>query len=158
NQLTTLNLSNNTLLIELDCISNNLTYLNVENCPYLEILIAYHNQLTSIDLSQNINLEVVSLYNNQLTNIDLTSNVDLRGVSLQNNQLTHLDIRNGNNVAIEHFRSTNNPNLICIFVDDTEYSENSPVWHKDSTSTYVETQEECDALDIEDINDTNIRV
>jgi hypothetical protein len=69
-----------------------------------------------------------------------------------------LDIRNGNNVAIEHFRSTNNPNLICIFVDDTEYSENSPVWHKDSTSTYVETQEECDALDIEDINDTNIRV
>src|SRR5690606_40839070 len=37
----------------------------------------------------------------------------------------------------------------CIFVDDAEYSENSSNWYEDPTSTYVETQEECDALSIE---------
>ena len=179
NQLTTLNLSNNTLLIELDCISNNLTYLNVENCINLEKLWAYHNQLTSIDLSQNINLKVLSLYNNQLTGIDLTSNNLLEKVYVSDNQLTflnltqnselieftcdnnllnYLDIRNNNNNHLSYFYSINNPDLTCIFVDDAEYSESAPDWYKDPTSTYVETQAECDALGIEDINDTNIRV
>src|SRR5690606_37323699 len=119
NELTTLDLSSNTLLIELYCVDNNLTYLNVENCINLEILRAYHNQLTSIDLTNNINLDTVYV---------------------QQNQLTNLDLRNDHNINITSFSSSNNQNLTCIFVDDAEYSENSPVWYKDTTSTYVETQ------------------
>ena len=151
NQLTSLDLSSNTLLIELKCTSNNLNYLNVENCPNLETLMAYNNQITSIDLSQNINLKEVSLYNNHLTSVDLTPNIHLERVYLETNQLTYLDIRNGSNNGIEHFMSINNPNLTCIFVDDAVYSENAPGWYKDSASTYVETQAECDALSIENI-------
>ena len=137
-QLTTLDLSSNTLLIELYCYNNNLTYLNVENCANLEILQASTNQLTSVDLISNTNLEEVDLYKNQLT---------------------YLDIRNSNNTNItEYFDSGNNPNLICIFVDDAEYSENSPIWFKDPASTYVETEAECDALGINDVllHDTHI--
>ena len=128
NELTTLDLSSNTLLIELYCVDNNLTYLNVENCINLEQISAYHNQLTNIDLSQNINLKEVDFYKNDLTS---------------------LDIRNNNNPNITYFDSRDNPNLRCIFVDDAEYSENSSNWHEDSTSTYVETEAECDALSIE---------
>ena len=129
NELTMLDLSYNTLLIELYCIDNNLTYLNVENCVNLEILRAYHNQLTDINL---------------------TPNIHLKEIALSQNQLTYLDLRNGNNISItEYFDSRDNPDLICIFVDDAEYSENSSNWYEDPTSTYVETQEECDALSIE---------
>lgn len=62
-----------------------------------------------------------------------------------------MDIRNGNNTNIVSFYSGENSNLTCIFVDDAAYSENAPGWYKDSASTYVETQAECDALSIEDI-------
>ena len=127
NELTTLDLSSNTLLIELYCYNNNLTYLNVDSCPNLEIINCSQNKLIFLDLKNYIHLEVVHLSYNQLSN---------------------LDIRNGHNTSITSFTSSNNPNLICIFVDDAEYSENSPVWFKDPASTYVETEAECDALSI----------
>src|SRR5690606_1189140 len=106
----------------------------------------------------NVNLEQATLGNNQLTFLDLTHNSELVGLSCENNSLVHLDVRNDNNTHFIYFYSIDNPNLTCIFVDDAEYSESSPDWYKDPTSTYVETQQECDALDIEDIIDTNIRV
>ena len=138
NQLTSLDLSNNTALVELYCHDNQLTYLNVENCVFLEILVGNINQLTSIDLTQNIHL---------------------KEVTFSDNQLAFLDFRNGNNTNItEYFDSRNNPGLTCIFVDDAEYSENSPVWYKDPASTYVETQEDCDALGVEDISINKIEV
>jgi len=135
NQLTTLDLSNNTALLELECIENNLTYLNVENCPNLEILQAYLNQLTDVNL---------------------TSNVQLKDVRLNKNNLVNLDIRNNNNTNVTNFNSRDNPNLTCIFVDDTEYSENSSNWYKDSTSTYVETEAECDAIGMSNLSLQNI--
>ena len=129
NQLTTLDLSNNTALIELICSDNNLTYLNLENCVNLEKLRAYRNQLLSLDLTSNLHLDYVLL---------------------NENNLNYLDLRSGNNTNITAFDSRDNPNLTCIFVDDADYSENFPVWFKDATSTYVETQLECDALGIYD--------
>src|SRR5690606_15446989 len=138
NQLTTLDLSNNMALTELDCGLNNLTYLNVENCPDLEILQASVNQLTSMDLTPNINLKEVDFYKNQLT---------------------YLDIRNGNNTNITgYFVANENTNLTCIFVDDAEYSENAPNWWKDPASTYVETEPECDALGVNDLLLHNIHI
>ena len=138
NQLTTLDLNNNSLLTELYCYNNNLTYLNVENC---------------------INLEILESSQNQLMYLDLKTNLNLRTMIVNNNKLTYLDIRNGNNTSvIEYFHAGNNPDLICIFVDDAEYSENSPVWFKDATSTYVETQAECDALGIEDLAFENLKI
>ena len=137
NQLTTLDLSNNPALIELRCHNNNLTYLNVENSPNIEIINCSQNKLIFLDLKNYVNLEVVHL---------------------SYNQLSDLDIRNGYNTNITSFTSSNNPNLICIFVDDAEYSENSPVWFKDPASTYVETQQECDELGIEDISFNKIAI
>ena len=64
-----------------------------------------------------------------------------------NNQLTTLDVRNGNNINIlnEDFVTNDNPNLICIFVDDAPWSTAN--WTNiDPNSTFVETQAECDAI------------
>ena len=53
NQLTELDLSANTQLIELDCSSNEITHLDVSRNHNLEKLSCYHNRLTSLDLSRN---------------------------------------------------------------------------------------------------------
>ena len=53
NQLTELDLSANTQLIELDCSSNEITHLDVSSNHNLEKLSCYHNRLTSLDLSRN---------------------------------------------------------------------------------------------------------
>ena len=53
NQLTELDLSANTQLIELDCSSNEITHLDVSSNHNLEKLSCYHNRLISLDLSRN---------------------------------------------------------------------------------------------------------
>jgi len=149
NQLTSLDLSQNTLLQSLGCWGNQLTNLNVSQCSALEVIWGDYNQLTSLDLSNNINLTHIYLYDNLLASLDLTQNSLLQVVSLTINQLAFLDVRSGNNIALTNFSSEYNPDLICIFVDDSVYSEEN--WFRDPNSTFVETQAQCDTLGIDEV-------
>lgn len=150
NKLNTLDLSQNTALKKLYCWDNQLTSVDISQCTLLEILEVNMNQLTILDVSQNTALTNLLCGQNNLTNLNLTQNVDLKIVDASNNQLSSVDIRNGNNYAIKEnatstFNVKNNPNLICIFVDDSIYSAAN--WPNiDPASTFVETQEGCDAL------------
>ena len=58
-------------------------------------------------------------------------------------------MRNGNNFIIDGFDTTANPNLTCIYVYDTDYS-NANWTNIDPASTFVENEAECEALSIED--------
>jgi Leucine-rich repeat (LRR) protein len=170
NQLTSLDVSNNTALTELYCAFNQLTSLDVSANPALEFLNCYTNQLTSLDVSANNVLTELDSGNNQLTSLDVSANNALTVLycdfnqltSLDvsnnnaltelycfNNQLTSLDVRNGNNISIGVFNATNNPNLTCIFVDDTAYSTAN--WTGiDPASTFVNNEAECEALSLGD--------
>jgi hypothetical protein len=53
-------------------------------------------------------------------------------------------VRNGNNFIIDGFDTTANPNLTCIYVDDTDYS-NANWTNIDPASTFVENEAECEA-------------
>ncbi|MCK4344066.1 MAG: hypothetical protein KAX05_02185, partial [Bacteroidales bacterium] len=53
NQLTSLDVSNNTALIYLNCESNHLTSLVVSNCTNLHYLRCVYNSLFSLDVSNN---------------------------------------------------------------------------------------------------------
>jgi len=64
------------------------------------------------------------------------------------NLLTSLDVRNTNNTEMISFSATTNPNLTCIFVDDTTYSATN--WTNiDSISTFVNNETECTEVTIE---------
>ncbi len=78
-------------LTQLDLNSNQLTSIDLSNNTALSNLNLSNNQLTSIDLSNNINLIDLSLYDNLLTSIDINSNTLLMTVDLSNNQLTSID-------------------------------------------------------------------
>lgn len=156
NMLTTLDLSQNTALVHLECWENPLVSINVTQCVHLDFLEAEHTQLTSIDLSNNINLIYVVISDAHLMDLDLTQNINLESIGFSNIiELTTVDIRNGNNLNITSFGSHQNPNLTCIFIDSKEYMETTFGDNIDPNSHFVETQAECDALEIEE-NELNL--
>jgi len=108
NQLTTLDLSNNTALTELDCstvgwLTGTLTSLDVSQNTALTYLNFRNNQLTTLDLSNNTALTELWCQENQLTTLDVSNNTALTELWCVRNQLTTLDV--SNNTALT--------NLMC---------------------------------------------
>jgi Leucine-rich repeat (LRR) protein len=132
-----------TVLIELDCSNNQLTNINISQNTSLTIFFCERNQLTNIDVSQNTNLTNLACSFNNLTNLNVSQNIALIDLTCGANQLTSLDVshnpnltylycfnnnlsclnvRNGNNINFSDFSAQNNPNLNCIEVDNVNWS------------------------------------
>lgn len=124
NLLTNLDVTQNTALFSLDCWNNQLTSLDVTQNTALTYLSIRENQLTSLDVSQNTLLGFLECYNNELTSLDLTQNIALFTFFGNFNQLTCLNLKNGNNTLIDGFlmRTSGNPELTCIEVDDVAWA------------------------------------
>ncbi|SVA95373.1 uncharacterized protein METZ01_LOCUS148227, partial [marine metagenome] len=75
-------------LISLKCQDNQLTSLNVSNNTALSTLHCRRNQLTNLDFSNNLSLKDIDVSQNDLVSIDLAANDSLVSVSLDNNELT----------------------------------------------------------------------
>ncbi|MBW1298602.1 M4 family metallopeptidase [Aquimarina litoralis] len=145
NNITSADFSNNINLIGVDLSNNPISSLNLTSNEKLDVLLLENAQLDIIDLSKNTELESLSIINSGLESIDLTTNVQLEVLDVSNNNLTSLDlshisgiysivvennnleylnIKNGVNSFISNdtFKTTNNPSLSCILVDDAAYS------------------------------------
>ena len=120
NELTSLDLSNNTALTKLEFgnttdyiasllsldLSKNiaLTYLDCRGCQFASLdlsnntalteLYCSSNQLTSLDLSNNTALTKLYCSSNQLTSLDLSNNTALTELDCSRNQLSSLDLSN----------------------------------------------------------------
>ena len=77
NQLTSLDVSNNTSLITLYCDANQLTSLDVSNNTALTNLTCSFNNLLDLDLSNNLQLSSLAVQGTNLSQLDITQNVDL---------------------------------------------------------------------------------
>ena len=105
--LTSLNLSNNTML----------EIINIDNCP--PGICQQENTLTEIDLSNNVNLKNFFSANNYFYELDFSNNHQLESLYIHANlNQTTLNIKNGNNVLLNQLIIYDNPNLTCITVDD----------------------------------------
>ncbi|WP_250436123.1 T9SS type A sorting domain-containing protein [Hanstruepera flava] len=170
NNITNLDISNNSLLQSISCAGNNLQTLNVSNCLDLKYLDASGNNLNTLDISSNWFLKRLLCNNNNisdlelstaedlllfyasgnlLTEIDLSNNPELKYVHLDGNNLTSVDMRNAENSEISDFNATSNPNMTCLFVDDMEADFLSE-WEIDAATTFVETNEQCNALNVKE--------
>ena len=106
NQLTTLDVSKNTVLTSLSCSENQLTALDVSNTALTE-LNCNSNQLTALDVSQNTALKKLDCSKNQLTALDVSKNTALTNLICWSNQLTALDI--SKNTALAELDCSGNP-------------------------------------------------
>lgn len=91
NQLNTFNTSKNINITSLNCSNNRLTSLDVSNSVYLSLLDCSTNQLTMLDISRNRNLDYLYCSNNLLTSLNVSSCWHLRILTCFNNKLTSLN-------------------------------------------------------------------
>ena len=146
NQLTSLNVSQNTALARLDCYDNQLTSLNVSGCPDLYLLGCFGNQLTSLDLSNNPALEILGCWLNLLTGLDLSNNPALTQLYCSHNMLTSLDL--SINILLEllfcydtqltRLDISNNPALVSIDLSNNPTLFEICVWEMPFPPTGVE--------------------
>jgi len=136
--LTSLDISNNTLLTELRVYKNKLTSIDVSNHTALSTLSVSDNDLTSLDVSNNTALSVLYCAVNNLTSLDVSNNTALTRLRCFDNNLTSLDISNGNNTNIWDFMSDINTGLTCIKID-AGFTPPNTGWIKDAGASYNTT-------------------
>ncbi len=133
NQLTSVDVSTNTALTNLDCSYN-------------------QNQLTSLDLSSCTALNILHCHVNQLTSLNVSANTALTQCFCSDNQLTSLNVNNGNNNNMVSFGANNNPNLSCIEVDNAAWSNTNWAFNIDPTASFSEN---CSGAGLSDNNEGN---
>ncbi|WP_125718773.1 T9SS type A sorting domain-containing protein [Flavobacterium ustbae] len=148
-ELTSLDVSNSNIkdlegiedfasLTSLDCSKNNLTALNIEYNTHLAQLNASNNNLFDLNVSRNTKLTNISLSFNNIVSLDLSKNTILKEADCASNNLHNLNLKNGNNANMQRMifgNFTENPNLVCIEVDDAAFAEANWI-AKDATASY----------------------
>lgn len=99
NNLTRLDVSNNTALVRLNCACNNLMDLDVSNNTALVELICGYNSLRNLDVSNNTALTDLWCMENQLENLNVDGNGSLQQLVCYSNQLSELNV--SNNTALQ---------------------------------------------------------
>jgi len=150
NQLTNLNLSNNTKLTRVAAATNQLTSLNVNNCVSLQRLYCETNQLTKLNVSTNSDLIELLCVNNKLTSLDFRNNGSLTTLNCSFNLLTKLSLKNGNNTIITSVRTNNNPDLTCIEVDNATFSADNWTGGNYSFDAQHSFSEDCEDVPVMD--------
>ncbi|MBL4663443.1 MAG: hypothetical protein JKY22_07805 [Flavobacteriaceae bacterium] len=117
NNISSLDVSQNTQLTALACWSNNISNLVIGNQPNLTYLDAHENFISQIDLTLCPNLETVYLEINSLSSLDITQSPNIDLLYLDYNNLNALDI--SQNVALTGFIVSNNN------IDSLDASQNS---------------------------------
>ena len=139
NNIKYLNAENCIKLKSLGCSNNSLEVLKLLNCNNLKSLSLGKNNLENLELQQCINLEGVNCSNNKLTELDFSPLKNFKRLAGNNNQLIKVNVHNGNNNSITQFKTSGNPNLKCIEVDDPAYSKEN--WKE--IDEWTEFSEDC---------------
>ena len=92
NQVSSIDLTNNDLLIALNLYMNPIKTLDVSKLPELIEMNARVNKLTSIDFTNNPKLQLVNVTNNELTTLDVAHLADLVSLDAAGNKFTTLDV------------------------------------------------------------------
>lgn len=92
NPIKTLDVTNQTGLQELDCSYCELTELDVTKNTKLLSLQCYGNELTTLDLSKLPELLELNARVNKLTGVDFTNNPKLQVLNVINNELSTIDV------------------------------------------------------------------
>ncbi|QIE58640.1 T9SS type A sorting domain-containing protein [Rasiella rasia] len=158
NNLSSIDLTNNSALERLWLNDNFLTDLDVSQNPLIWRLHVDNNLLSNIDLFEQTNLITFTCSGNQFVTLDLSQNNMLRTINCSNNNLSNLNIQNGNNENLNVMLAVDNPNLLCIQVDDENstppFCSSGFGWCVDND---VEFSESC-VLSIDDINNNQMIV
>lgn len=107
NQLTSLYLAKNVVLTKLECGNVALSSIDITNNVNLVYFDCKQSLITTVDLSQNTELTTMHVYDNShLSSLDVSNNPNLISLYCQYNALTSLDV--SNNPVLENLYCNNN--------------------------------------------------
>ncbi len=150
-----IDVSNNQSIELINCFSvNSLKKINANNCTSLKEIWASSSNISSLNVNNCISLEKLDLCFNQLITLDLSTCYSFVYLSSCSNQLISLNVKNGNNSNFINFHAPNNPNLLCIEVDNVAWSTTN--WtDKDSIASF---SEDCSIGVSNEVQITNLSV
>jgi Leucine-rich repeat (LRR) protein len=124
NQLTSLDLSNQTKLSHLDLTGNSIASLDLSNCPNLEVLNIANNGIETLVLDNIRYVRQFFCENNLLSSLDVSKLFNLKNFFCANNQLTSLNTSNG--IIEEFINFSGNPGLesVCCDANEVVYMQN----------------------------------
>lgn len=145
NQFTSLDVSQNTALIDLRCSSTDITSIDVSNNTALEVLHVQATDVTSLDVSLNTSLTELLCHSLNLTSLDVTNNTQLAKLYCEWNQLTSLDVTQNTalthlSCALNQFASldvTNNTSLIYLNCSSNDLTSLDVSQNTSLTSLYI---------------------
>ena len=123
NNISSVDLSHNTLLENLSLNGNNLSELDVSNNPLLFLLGCADNKLTKLDVTHLTKLGRLWCEGNQLTSLDVSNSPNLHWMTCQNNLLKSLDLSNNPKIDGEHIKI--GPQKITQRFDVLHYNSNT---------------------------------
>lgn len=107
NELTTLDLSQNTKLKSIYCRRNQLQSINVSNCKDLGYFTCEENELKTLDVSNCTKLQHLECEKNDLEELDLSNLSELTSLDCSYNSIVNLDVTN--NTLLTHLTCRYNP-------------------------------------------------
>jgi Leucine-rich repeat (LRR) protein len=116
--LSSLNLSNNTKLINIGLSGTTFSNLNLSTCLNLEIIEISNGEMQSLNLGNIKHVRYLFVPNNKLTSLNANNLFNLDIVNCQNNLLTNLFLENG--TIEQEVDFTGNPNLASVCCDANE--------------------------------------
>ena len=109
--------------------------LNTSAIDTVQVLYISNEGITDLTgIEDFIALTDLFCHDNQLQALDLSNNPNLFEVNCNNNQLTSLSLKNGNPTGLWYFMGINNPDLLCIEVDNVAYANYT--WVIDNTAVF----------------------
>ena len=124
NRLTSLNLDNQTKLINLDLTGNNISSLDLSNCTNLESISISNNIISTLNITNVDYVKNFFCEGNLLSSLDLNSMFNLKNLICKNNLLINLSTKN--DIIEEYIDFSGNPNLssICCDAEEVVYMQN----------------------------------
>ena len=142
NNLTSIDVSGNTVLEKLTCFDNNLSSLDLSKNPKLESILAYNNQITSLNLADNEALETLNLNDNSLSTLNIDHLATLKKLIVNNNEIENLSTLN--NILLYEVRANNNK------ISDLDLTQNTALRILDVSENNMST------LNVKNGNNTNV--
>ncbi|WP_405605427.1 T9SS type A sorting domain-containing protein [Polaribacter sp. Asnod1-A03] len=136
----------------LNANDNNLTIIDLSNNTKLSYLSIDTNQLTALDITSLVNLESLYAGINQITEIDVTNNLSLKKLWLNINNLSALDI--SKNTELEELELDWNYDLLSI-----DFSNNLKLYRIHLWKTAISTIDVTQLLDLQRlyVSETNLK-
>lgn len=156
--LSSIDLTNQPLLINLYISNTNISSLDLTNNPNLENVYVQNNQLQNIFFGNLAYIRNLYCENNQLTTLNLNNFQNLEILSCANNNLTELKLKN---FKIEQYIDfNNNPNLqyICCDAEQQVYIQNQALLNGNFDAVVNSDCATVGALGLNDIDNSQSKI